>query len=294
MTEAPRETTAYGRSYWDIVAGKFRRNRVAVAAVWLIGILIVVAIYAPLVANDRPYAFYGTIPYLYERAYKEWVGPAHMTLQTAPERYTKDKTVLADEEQATLALLLEFLDEGGRRSFREEFLSEDAAARGRNALACRIHKNHPLRGALLSGQVTLAELRPELNPEEAGKVEAALAKSRGRVREIYQERVDQYRDGILSSARQLADHLPEEQGLLELRISKLEDLLSRAQVIDLSNYPRDQVHILSNITVKNLTTKKFPLRKFLIIEYGKSLVTGIFIRNLINTSYLITRGILNT
>ncbi|MGE5680891.1 MAG: transcription elongation factor GreA [Bacillota bacterium] len=49
------------------------------------------------------------------------------------------------------------------------------------------------------------------------------------------------------------DAAKEEQGLFELRISKLENILSRARVIDTTNLPVDQVHILSRVTVKNLT-----------------------------------------
>jgi transcription elongation factor GreA len=49
------------------------------------------------------------------------------------------------------------------------------------------------------------------------------------------------------------DAAKEEQGLFELRISKLENILSRARVIDTSNLPVDQVHILSKVVVKNLT-----------------------------------------
>lgn len=48
------------------------------------------------------------------------------------------------------------------------------------------------------------------------------------------------------------DAAKEEQGLHELRISKLENLLSRARIIDTSNMPADQVHILSRVKVKNL------------------------------------------
>lgn len=94
--------------------------------------------------------------------------------------------------------------------------------------------------------------------------------SKERIRELEKELTEMKTAGRKSMAQRIAearahgdlsenaeyDAAKEEQGLLELRISKLEDLLSRAQVIDLTNYPKDQVHILSNITVKNLTTKK--------------------------------------
>ncbi len=52
------------------------------------------------------------------------------------------------------------------------------------------------------------------------------------------------------------DAAKEKQGLLELKISKLEELLSRAQVIDTSTFSNDEVHILSTVTVKNLKTQK--------------------------------------
>ena len=52
------------------------------------------------------------------------------------------------------------------------------------------------------------------------------------------------------------DAAREEQGLFELKISKIEDALSRARVIDTSKMPVDEVHILSNVKIKNLKTNK--------------------------------------
>ncbi len=52
------------------------------------------------------------------------------------------------------------------------------------------------------------------------------------------------------------DAAKEAQGLLELKISKLEDLLSRAQVVDTTNLPKDEVHILSKVVVKNMNNQK--------------------------------------
>lgn len=56
------------------------------------------------------------------------------------------------------------------------------------------------------------------------------------------------------------DAAKEEQGLFELRISKLESVLSRARVIDPTQFPDGEVHILSKVTIKNLKNQK-------IIEY---------------------------
>ena len=52
------------------------------------------------------------------------------------------------------------------------------------------------------------------------------------------------------------DAAKEEQGLFELRISKLENVLSRARIIDPSQFPDGEVHILSKVTIKNLKNKK--------------------------------------
>ncbi|MCS7053467.1 MAG: transcription elongation factor GreA [Ignavibacterium sp.] len=52
------------------------------------------------------------------------------------------------------------------------------------------------------------------------------------------------------------DAAKEEQGLFELKISKLEDILSRATIIDTSKMPKDEVHILSTVKIKNLKTNK--------------------------------------
>ncbi|HEX9250940.1 MAG TPA: transcription elongation factor GreA [Ignavibacteriaceae bacterium] len=56
------------------------------------------------------------------------------------------------------------------------------------------------------------------------------------------------------------DAAKEEQGLFELKISKMEDTLSRARVIDTSKMATDEVHLLSTVKIKNLKSKK-------IVEY---------------------------
>lgn len=56
------------------------------------------------------------------------------------------------------------------------------------------------------------------------------------------------------------DAAKEEQGLFELKISKLESVLSRARVIDISQFSGDQVHILSTVKIKNIKSAK-------LIEY---------------------------
>ena len=52
------------------------------------------------------------------------------------------------------------------------------------------------------------------------------------------------------------DAAKEEQGLFELRISKMESLLSRVRIIEKSQLLDGVVHILSSVQIKNLKTDK--------------------------------------
>lgn len=94
--------------------------------------------------------------------------------------------------------------------------------------------------------------------------------SKGRLRELEQELKGLKTTGRKDMAARIAearahgdlsenaeyDAAKEEQGLLELKISKMEAMLSKAQVIDTSSLPKDEVHILTTVTVKNLNIKK--------------------------------------
>jgi transcription elongation factor GreA len=60
------------------------------------------------------------------------------------------------------------------------------------------------------------------------------------------------------------DAAKDEQGLFELKISKLENVLSRARIIDTSKMSNDEAHILSTVKIKNLKTKK--LFEYLLVS----------------------------
>lgn len=102
--------------------------------------------------------------------------------------------------------------------------------------------------------------------------------TRERLKELEQELIELKTNGRKEMAQTIAearahgdlsenaeyDAAKEKQGLLELKISKLEDLLTRVQVIDTSALTNDEVHILSNVTVKNLKTQK--TYKYLLVS----------------------------
>ncbi len=95
-----------------------------------------------------------------------------------------------------------------------------------------------------------------LSKERMRELEKELNELKTNGRKKMAERIAEARShGDLSENAEY-DAAKEEQGLLELKISKLEGLLSRATLIDLTNMPKDQAHILSTLTVKNLNNTK--------------------------------------
>ncbi len=95
-----------------------------------------------------------------------------------------------------------------------------------------------------------------LSREKILEFEAELKELKTNGRKQMAERIAEARSyGDLSENAEY-DAAKEAQGLLELKISKLEELLSKARVIDTSNLPADVVHILTKVTIKNLNNGK--------------------------------------
>ncbi len=79
-------------------------------------------------------------------------------------------------------------------------------------------------------------------------------KTNGR-KEIAQKIAEARSHGDLSENAEY-DAAKEEQGMFELRISKLEDIVSRARLIDANQFENDKVHILSTVSIINLKNQK--------------------------------------
>src|SRR5437763_563196 len=99
------------------------------------------------------------------------------------------------------------------------------------------------------GKVYLTKQRLQELEEEVQRMRGA-----GR-RDIAQRIADARAQGDLSENAEY-DAAREEQGLLELRIRKMEDLLSRSAIIDESNISTDNVGIMTKVTVLNEKTGK--------------------------------------
>jgi transcription elongation factor GreA len=95
-----------------------------------------------------------------------------------------------------------------------------------------------------------------LTPERLREIEAELKELKTTGRKKMAETIAEARSfGDLSENAEY-DAAKDAQGLLELKISKMDNLLSRAQIIDASNLPKDEIHILSKVKVKNLNNQK--------------------------------------
>jgi len=87
------------------------------------------------------------------------------------------------------------------------------------------------------------------------KLKTELEHLRGVERPAISAQIAEARDkGDLSENAEY-DAAKEAQGLLEMRIAKLEDTVANARVIDESQLSTDAVQILTKVTLKNLKTK---------------------------------------
>lgn len=124
----------------------------------------------------------------------------------------------------------------------------------------------PLNFFVMSDKIYLTQegmdrLRGELNDlKTRGRKEAANAIQKAREM------------GDLSENAEY-DAAKEAQGLLELRISKLENTLASARVIDTSNMEEGKVYILSKVKLRNIKTKR-EMTYMLVAEEEASLAQG--------------------
>jgi transcription elongation factor GreA len=95
-----------------------------------------------------------------------------------------------------------------------------------------------------------------LSQEKLHELEKELKELKTNGRKNMAQRIAEARSyGDLSENAEY-DAAKEAQGHLELKISKMEEMLSKAKIIDTSKLSNDEVHILSNVEVKNLKNGK--------------------------------------
>lgn len=95
-----------------------------------------------------------------------------------------------------------------------------------------------------------------LSREKVIEIEKELKELKTTGRKEMAQRIAEARSyGDLSENAEY-DAAKDAQGLMELKISKLEELLSKVKIIDSSDMSNDKVHILSSVKVKNLNNSK--------------------------------------
>lgn len=95
-----------------------------------------------------------------------------------------------------------------------------------------------------------------LTKERLVELEKELQEMKGNGRKEIARKIAEARaHGDLSENAEY-DAAKEEQGLFELKISKMENVLSRVRIIDPSEFPEGEAHILSTVKIKNLKTQK--------------------------------------
>ena len=127
-----------------------------------------------------------------------------------------------------------------------------------------------------------------LTRERIVEIEKELKEMKTEGRKNMAEKIAEARShGDLSENAEY-DAAKEEQGLFELKIAKLEDILSRARTIDPSQFENGKVHILSKVKIKNLKNNKF--FNYLLVspeeadfQEGKISITSPVGKGLLNT-----------
>ncbi len=91
-----------------------------------------------------------------------------------------------------------------------------------------------------------------LTKERLREIELQLQELKTKGRAELSQKIGEARShGDLSENAEY-DAAKEEQGLLELRISKMENTLARTRIIESKDLPNDKVYILSNVRLKDL------------------------------------------
>lgn len=95
-----------------------------------------------------------------------------------------------------------------------------------------------------------------LSQEKLHELERELKELKTEGRKNMAQRIAEARSyGDLSENAEY-DAAKEAQGHLELKISKMEEMLAKAKIVDTSKLPADEIHILSTCEVKNLKNGK--------------------------------------
>jgi peptide/nickel transport system permease protein len=195
------EQAVYGKSYWEIVVHAFRKNWAAQLGLWVSIAMVSVAILAPLIANDRPFYFTGTMPGEYRKSYNGAARGAFGAIAGMPVRMRAERAKF-DDKTASLNDYLKRLNED-ETSAQYDVL---------NRLRKRAEVRPETRGPWISRDVPLAGVEAELQAElaEAPGIITALQKDlanpelKGEERAKKEDRLKERNDVVASIPGELA------------------------------------------------------------------------------------------
>jgi peptide/nickel transport system permease protein len=185
---------AVGKSYAEIVVHAFRKNRAARAALWVSVLMILAAVFSPLIANDRPFAFRGSLPGEFRRAALAAGRGAVPQLVGLPARFAADRAKF-EKGEATLNDLLVAVTPAEARALFDPL----------ERLRKRAEGMPEIRGRWVSRDVTLTEILAEAAPAERPAFEAARARILRDLPSLYEERLRKALDALQGRLEELAD-----------------------------------------------------------------------------------------
>lgn len=191
------EPGAYGKSYAEIVVHAFRKNRSARVALWISVAMLVVAALTPVLSNDRPFYFRGTMPGEYRKSFTQITRGATFQLIGLPGRL-KEETRKFGDRSATEADLLRRINSDEARALYPAI----------SRLQERANAIPEIRGRWTSHDETLEEMAAEMRPDEKAALDAGVARIVRDLPGVYDSLLQIALSGIALKLRELSDQLP--------------------------------------------------------------------------------------
>src|SRR5690349_18191564 len=193
------EAAVYGKSYAEIVVHAFRKNATARVSLWISVLMIVIAALTPLLSNDRPFYFRGTMPGEYRKSFNQVTRGATFQIIGLPGRLREETRKFQDRSATEADLLRRINSEEARALYPTISRLQDRA----NTIP-------EIRGRWTSHDQSLQEMVAEMKPEEKAALDAAVARILRDLPDVYAGLLKNALNGVGLKLRELADQLPPE------------------------------------------------------------------------------------
>ncbi|MBI3271700.1 MAG: ABC transporter permease [Planctomycetes bacterium] len=185
-----------GKSYWDVVWRQLRKDKPALVAGAILVLLGLSAILAPLLANDKPYWFTGTMPGLYQNQFLDWKDAAHNEFVETPAALARAQ---ATWDKLGVPLM----------QLKTRLRVEDWRSAGEllDAKKKEIETKRPNDFKWKNDDVSLAEVKKELGPADWATVEPLVRRAADGLEGEYRLRLTRSLRGIELALTFLAEQL---------------------------------------------------------------------------------------